>query len=363
MKKFTNLFFVLTLALLMLPGCKEKQSEPTPAPEPEPEPAEYVSVSRVSLSRRLYAFTAEGQTFQLTAKVYPTNATNQKVTWKSSNPDIATVSDDGLVTCTGFGNTTITATAEDKSDTSPIYTCNGTVTDACGNKYKCVVIDYDRYNDVDIWMVENMRCNKYDTQSERAGAEVIIYSYNNPKDGKYGPYCVDASEKRNWSSDEYAGKLSATQIEKLGYHYSWAAAVGIESGPEAIDIYVDFEGNRQGICPNGWHVPKEEEWDGLEAFISYDYAGRELKSASGWYNDGNGTDNYSFTALPAGTSYGSVSSNVGTKGCFWTTTSVYEYAYSHNVYHESDILWRSQPDKSYALSVRCVMNIPKPYLY
>ena len=32
-------------------------------------------------------------------------------------------------------------------------------------------------------------------------------------------------------------------------------------------------------------------------------AGRVLKSSSGWKNNGNGTDDYSFSALPVGTIY------------------------------------------------------------
>ena len=45
--------------------------------------------------------------------VIPASATNQKFTWKSSNPKIATVSDTGKVTGKKWGYVTITATSED----------------------------------------------------------------------------------------------------------------------------------------------------------------------------------------------------------------------------------------------------------
>jgi len=50
------------------------------------------------------------QTRQLTAHVTPTNATNQNVTWSSSNTTVATVSTAGLVTARAAGSATITAT-------------------------------------------------------------------------------------------------------------------------------------------------------------------------------------------------------------------------------------------------------------
>lgn len=49
-----------------------------------------------------------GQTLQLTAKVTP-DAASQEVTWSTSNADVATISDSGLVTAVAQGNVTITA--------------------------------------------------------------------------------------------------------------------------------------------------------------------------------------------------------------------------------------------------------------
>ncbi len=64
-------------------------------------------------------------TCQLTATVLPVNATNKQVTWTSSNTAIATVDAFGLVTATGGGNATITATTVDGGFSA---TCGLTVT-------------------------------------------------------------------------------------------------------------------------------------------------------------------------------------------------------------------------------------------
>jgi len=55
-----------------------------------------------------------GQTLTLTATVTPSTASNQGVTWSSSDTNVATV-ENGVVTAVGAGSATITATANDGS--------------------------------------------------------------------------------------------------------------------------------------------------------------------------------------------------------------------------------------------------------
>lgn len=66
-------------------------------------------------------------TFQLIATIAPANATDQSVTWSSSNSSVATVSSDGLVTGVAVGTATITVTTTDGSKTA---TCSITVQEA-----------------------------------------------------------------------------------------------------------------------------------------------------------------------------------------------------------------------------------------
>lgn len=64
------------------------------------------------------SISTKGGTITLTPNVLPSTATNQTVTWTSSNPSIATVSSTGVVTAIANGNVIITATAADGSNIS-----------------------------------------------------------------------------------------------------------------------------------------------------------------------------------------------------------------------------------------------------
>lgn len=59
---------------------------------------------------------AEGEQFQLTATVYPEDATDKTLSWMSSNVGVATVDDNGLVTVKSVGFARITARSTDGSD-------------------------------------------------------------------------------------------------------------------------------------------------------------------------------------------------------------------------------------------------------
>ncbi len=85
-----------------------------------------VKVSRITLSASTGLALTKGQTQKLTATVAPANATNKAVTWKTSDKNVATVSENGLVTAVGGGDATITCTAKDGSGVKA--TCKVTVT-------------------------------------------------------------------------------------------------------------------------------------------------------------------------------------------------------------------------------------------
>lgn len=93
----------------------------------------------------------------LTVTVKPADATNQDVTWQSSNTSIATVSADGTVTAISAGNATITATAADGSGVSA--SCTLTVTHGKMVHIPKKDATCTEYGNEEYWICEN--CGKY----------------------------------------------------------------------------------------------------------------------------------------------------------------------------------------------------------
>ena len=69
-------------------------------------------VTGIEMDKASISFTYIGETVQLTAKLLPEDASNQNVTWESSDTKVAIVSK-GKVVCTGFGTAVIYAVSAD----------------------------------------------------------------------------------------------------------------------------------------------------------------------------------------------------------------------------------------------------------
>ena len=87
-------------------------------------PAATVAVTGVTLDQNEAQMTVGGETLTLTATVNPNNATDQSVSWSTSDANVATV-ENGVVTAVAAGNATITVTTTDGAFTA---TCSVTVT-------------------------------------------------------------------------------------------------------------------------------------------------------------------------------------------------------------------------------------------
>jgi len=232
-----------------------------------------------------------------------------------------------------------------------------------------------------VWMAENFACDKYDTESEAYNASWLknnIIPTPRPstktfKDTLRTAYYTDATDRTTWSRRTAAKKqqtsLTNEQVARLGYLYNWAAAVGVN---DDLLRTTPFTGKRQGICPNGWHVPSQTELDALKTYIEVtaakgtDTAGAHLKSKSGWYDAGNpskypqGQDTYNFDLLPAGFSAGDSISNVGAAGHVLTatvsTSRPYKFYYGYGSYTDSKFPTSDGAPRCNGRSLRCIKN-------
>ena len=115
-------------------------------------------------------------------------------------------------------------------------------------------------------------------------------------------------------------------------------------------------------CPDGWHLPTRAEWDSLiSAAGGRSVAGKMLKSTDGWIYNGNGSDDYGFSALPAGTmfidSYGTRYKSEGFGVYFWSSTRYDKNdAFSMSLHDERDGGNLLGMNKKAGLNVRCVKD-------
>jgi len=115
------------------------------------------------------------------------------------------------------------------------------------------------------------------------------------------------------------------------------------------------------VCPKGWHLPSKNEYEALDKAVGGEkVAGKKLKATSGWSYDGNGTDDYGFSALPGGfgDSGGARFGNVSNNGYWWSSSNEdnSDYTYYRDMdYGNENVNWGSH-GKSYMFSVRCVKD-------
>lgn len=96
-----------------------------------------IPVSSVSLNKtNITLYKGESET--LDAVVYPSNATNKSVSWSSSNPSIATVDKNGMVTAVKKGKAIITVKTQDGGKTA---SCNVQVSELPANNNPAAVND------------------------------------------------------------------------------------------------------------------------------------------------------------------------------------------------------------------------------
>lgn len=188
----------------------------------------------------------------------------------------------------------------------------GGITDIDGNSYHAVKIG-SQY-----WLKENLKVK------HSPDGDAISYS---PPDG-----------------DE-------SNVKEYGCLYTWDVAMRYSTNPV-----------NQGICPDGWRIPNDDDWQTLINFAGgMDLAGGELKETgtSHWESPNIGaTDKYSFSAIGAGDRHNTGAYDWFNRGgIYWSAT----------LYNSADAMYwsfRNYDDDGYTincyrdnwLSVRCIKS-------
>ncbi|MGF1554624.1 FISUMP domain-containing protein [Paucihalobacter sp.] len=118
----------------------------------------------------------------------------------------------------------------------------------------------------------------------------------------------------------------------------------------------------QGICPDGWHLPSNAEWQELVNFIGGE-ANADLlikTDTNKWaFPNENATNEFGFSALPGGSfsNSGNNFSSVGLEGYWWTSQEFEEEnALLFRLSDENIVVIGFSISKASGFSVRCVKD-------
>jgi uncharacterized protein (TIGR02145 family) len=163
--------------------------------------------------------------------------------------------------------------------------------------------------------------------------------------------------------------LNGDQIPNVTDSNEWAdiitgAWTNYENDPTYDDVYGKLYNwftldDTRGLCPTGWHIPSDEEWNQLVIYLGgADIAGNKMKNVSGWQSDGNGTNESGFSGLPGGGRDGTGNFYIiGYDGYWWSSSVVdIDYAWYRGLNFNISNLMRGYVDLPHGLSVRCVLD-------
>jgi uncharacterized protein (TIGR02145 family) len=178
-----------------------------------------------------------------------------------------------------------------------------------------------------------------------------------------------------YGNGDLIGTTSSSNLDISNYYspkYQWPCADG---NAGRYYTYYTITDSRK-ICPDGWHVPSDDEWNSFTNYLSgngYGYKGKEtfiaksLAATSGWTDDitpGNvGNDQASnnssgFTGLPSGGRYSNgVINFVGLHGIWWSDSESSSIsAYFRCIGYLPGLVFRGTFNKAYGLPVRCLRD-------
>jgi uncharacterized protein (TIGR02145 family) len=199
---------------------------------------------------------------------------------------------------------------------------DATVYDLDGNPYSSVTIG------TQVWLTENLKTTKY------ANGEDIphINNENIWQNTTMGAWC-------------YFENMPEFEVP-YGKLYNWYTVT-----------------ESRNVCPEGWHVPSDSEWNTLITFLGgSDTAGNALKeTGNGHWASANdfATNSSGFTALPGGaqSALPGYSYPAQSLGMFWSTTQLdANSAYGYYLFDSYQSITKQEYLKQSGLSVRCIKD-------
>lgn len=200
--------------------------------------------------------------------------------------------------------------------------------------------------------------------SSSTGSSVVTKGIMTDKDGKSYPTVTIGGQ--TWMAKNLAwlpfvnAKSDSSIIAAKYYVYDYdgtnVAAAKSESHYTKYGVLYNYQAALTA-CPDGWHLPSDEEWTTLETYIDSTgtIAGTKLKAASDWYT--GGTDDYDFSALPGGLFYNGAFFEVGKWGYWWTATAAgTSNAWNRGLSAPNNAVYEDANSQGFGFSVRCLKD-------
>jgi uncharacterized protein (TIGR02145 family) len=200
--------------------------------------------------------------------------------------------------------------------------CTGTVSDYDANEYDLVQIG------TQCWMESNLLTTHY-----RNGSAIDFPEF-----------------------DDYAWMTNTTGA------YSWYDNNIANAGPYGALYNWHATNNPAGLCPSGWHVPADAEWQALIDYLGGDdVAGGPMKTTMGWNAPNTAASNSSnFSGVPGGFRRDDGFFLLDLYGKFWSTSEYEDLPSSHGLNrilnYDGAYVTRGADEKIYGLSVRCLRD-------
>ena len=178
---------------------------------------------------------------------------------------------------------------------------------------------------------------------------------------KIGNQCWMAENLRYNSAGSVLNTSNPSVI--YGRLYDWATlmsgSASSSSNPSGV----------QGLCPNGWHLPSDSEWNELEMELGMSaadtnitaYRGEhgtyKMKSVIDWSSGGNGANSSDFNVFPTGYHFFTNFFELNEFAYFWSSTETSgTIAWSRYINNVNTGVNRNGLNKSFGYACRCVKD-------
>jgi len=221
----------------------------------------------------------------------------------------------------------------------------GLLKDYDGNVYNTVLIGEQ------VWMAENLRVTHY-------------------ADGTPIPLVTDVTEWEALTMEDRAYTFLSNDpgnADPWGAFYTWSTVTdGVSSNTNPSNV--------QGVCPDGWHVPSDAEWQELELYLGMSPADTSLTGSLGTDEGGKlkatgydyfispntgATNETGFTGIAAGNRTFTLPGfdNHKKYGVYWTSRKgTGDNAKTHMLYYNKATIGRNDNENRSGFSCRCVKD-------